>query len=1078
MTSPSQALQDRLSAALAGQYTIERVLGVGGMGTVFLGRDVTLDRPVAIKVISPDVTGSAELRQRFLLEARTVARLRHPNIVSVYSAGESGDLLWFAMEFVPGESLRDRQLREPVLPADDVIAIMHDLALALDDAHAAGIVHRDVKPENILLDRDTGRAMLTDFGVARALSAGDGRLTGVGFVLGSPRYMSPEQAAGDATIDGRSDLYSLGLVAYELLAGHPVVQAETPTAILVKHLTEEATPITQVKADVPPVLASAIMRTLAKKPDERFTRGRALAAALEGRDPDDPSAVGGRRSLGGSKATPAAPTSSARKRLAVTAVVATVAAAGLWFATGREAGAERSANANTWLVAPFELQTSNTSLDWLREGAVNMLGLTLSQWNDLSVVDYERTLDLLSAMGEDDARRVGLDAARQMARRAKAGAVIMGQITTANDSLFVVARRYDVASGTRIDEATVGAPLNGDPRLVFERLSRELLDLAGGPALSLELARQTTESIEAYRLYLDGLRALNRFRLPEADSLFARATTLDSTFALAYYKRALGLGWSNRLDSLYENTAQRAVQHGSRVPPRMREVFAGNLDLARGFLASTSGSTDAARTYWDAAQQRFQTLAASDSTDLDAWYGLADADFHAATGTGLVDPDSITLLLNRSMRAFERTIAIDSSFHLAYQHLVSLYQFAANERGGLVLDSGVLRVRTASMDSARVAQLHRDAQDRSKRFAERWIAEDPDSPQAWQSLLDTYGVMRQFDSAVALIGRARTRPAIYSPSLAIFRGMFRLLQDNPDSLRADLNEMLQRFPAESLGVRTTTPGALMPFVSMTTAGAVGAVGLLDSLVARSVEHSPTFPVLGGSTREIADMYSTAVAVAAGVPMSPAMRTRLTTGIARLSGTGSAGPIMTQFRTQALGVPYSVYLTTRDTTFARTALTWATERGADFFELEALLALERGDSAVARAKRAQIADTVGLRGATLSMGGVRALTRAELLTRLGDTRRAIAIYEIMRPENLQMSMGEPGIALYVRSRLALGRLLEQEGERERALAAYESFERYWRHADPVLQDELREARASMQRLRDAGTTTTIRPRAGS
>jgi eukaryotic-like serine/threonine-protein kinase len=1075
MTSPSQALQDRLSAALAGQYTIERVLGVGGMGTVFLGRDTTLDRPVAIKVISPDVTGSAELRQRFLLEARTVARLRHPNIVSVYSAGESGDLLWFAMEFVPGESLRDRQLREPVLPADDVVAIMHDLALALDDAHVAGIVHRDVKPENILLDRDTGRAMLTDFGVARALSAGDGRLTGVGFVLGSPRYMSPEQAAGDANIDGRSDLYSLGLVAYELLAGHPVVQAETPTAILVKHLTEEATPITQVKADVPPVLASAIMRTLAKKPEERFTRGRALAAALEGRDPDDPSVASGRRSLGTTKSAPAAPAAAGRKRLAGAALVATVAAAGVWFAVGRDAGAEGADNANTWLVAPFELQTSNSSLDWLREGAVNMLGLTLSQWNDLSVVDYERTLDLLRSVSEADQRRLGLDAARQMARQAKAGAVIMGQITTANDSLFVVARRYDVASGDRIEETTAGAPLDSDPRVLFERLARELLDLAGGPALTVELAQQTTASVEAYRLYLEGVRALNGFRLAEADVSFARAIALDSTFALAYYKRALGLGWSNRLDTLYENTAQRAVQFGGRVPPRMREVFAGNLDLARGFLASTSGSADSARRFWDAASQRFQTLATSDSSDLDAWYGLADANYHAATGTGLVDPDSITRLLNRSLTAFERTIAIDSSFHLAYQHLVSLYQFAASERGGLVLDSGVLRVRTDEMDSARVQRLVRDAQERTKRFAERWIAEDPDSPQAWQSLLDTYAVMRQFDSAVALIDRTRTRPTVYSPSLVVYRSLYRLLQERPDSLRADLNEMLQRFPAESLGVRTTTPGALLPFVGMTSASAVGALGLLDSLASRSVEASPTFPRLGGSTREIADFYSTANAVAAGVPMTPTMRTRLTTGITRLSGTG---PLLTAFRTQALGVPYSAYLTTRDTTFARTALTWATERGADFFELEALLALDRGDSSVARAKLAQISDTAGYRGATLGLGGVRALTRAELLTRLGDTRRAIALYEIMRLENLQMNMGEPGITLYVRSRLALGRLLEQEGERERALAAYESFERFWRDADSSLQGELREARASMQRLRDAGTTTTIRPRAGS
>lgn len=1073
MTSPSQALQDRLSAALAGQYAIERVLGVGGMGTVFLARDITLDRPVAIKVIAPDVTGSAELRQRFLLEARTVARLRHPNIVSVYSAGESGDLLWFAMEFVPGESLRDRQLREPVLPADDVRAIMHDLALALDDAHTAGIVHRDVKPENILLDRETGRAMLTDFGVARALSAGDGRLTGAGFVLGSPRYMSPEQAAGDATIDGRSDLYSLGLVAYEMLVGHPVVQAETPTAILVKHLTEEATPLAKVKADVPPVLASTIMRALAKKPEARFTRGRALAAALEGHDPDDPAVAGGRRVLGNSSVPPSTGTSMGGKRVIITAALAAVAAAGVWLVTGRDRDAAQSADANTWLVAPFELQTSNTSLDWLREGAVNMLGLTLSQWNDLHIVDYERTLDLLRTVGEDDRRRLGLDAARQMARRVKAGAVIMGQITSANDSLFVVARRYDVASGTRIDEATVGAPLNGDPRLVFERLSRELLDLAGGPALTLELTKQTTESVEAYRLYLDGLRALNGFKLEEADALFVRALAIDSTFALAYYKRSLGLGWNNQLDSTYAVTAERAVTFGERLPPRLREVMAGNLDLARGFLSVTGGTLDDARTYWASAQRRFQALVTTDSTDLDAWYGLADADFHAATSTNLIAPDSITLLLNRSMRGFERTIAIDSSFHLAYQHLVSLYQIAANDRSGLVLEDGVLRVRTESMDSARVAQLRREAQERSKAFADRWVAQDPNSPQAWQSLLDTYAVMQQFDSAVALIGRARTRPAVYSPAMGFTRPLYRLLLDQPDSVRADLLDVLQRFPAESLGVRSVTPGVLLPLVGITSAGAVGAVHLIDSLVALAEAASPVIPVLGVPTGTTLTWYASAMKLSMGVEATPAVRTTIRRGIELLQGAGERGTFAAQLRTQSLGVPYATYLATRDTTFATAAIAWASDLGGALPELEASLALDRGDTARARTLSAGFSEPAVIRRSTLSYAGLRVHTRADVLRRLGDVRGAIALLEAVIPANFQVNLAEPGVALYARSHLLRGRLYEALGERESAIAAYEQFIRVWRDVDAVLQPQVQEAQAAMQRLRDGGPTRTIR-----
>jgi serine/threonine-protein kinase len=471
MNTPPPDLLERLARALSGQYVVERLLGQGGMGTVFLARDVTLDRPVAIKVISPDVAASAELRQRFLLEARTVARLRHPNIVSVYSAGESDGLLWFAMEFVPGESLRDRLQRDRVVPANVVAAVVHDLAMALDEAHVAGVVHRDVKPENILLDQETGRAMLTDFGVARALSSGDSRLTGAGFVLGSPRYMSPEQAAGEETIDGRSDLYSLGLVAYEMLAGRPTIEAESAGTILIKQITEEPTPLRSLAVDVPDALDTVITRSLRKQPDQRYARGRAMAAVLEGRDEGDLAATsGGRIAAGISRPVPASTSPRARTRVLVGAAAVAAVAVGAFALTSRNSTAA-PANERTWLVAPFELQTGNASLEWLREGAVNMLGLTLSQWNDLSVVDYERTLDLLRNESGDEARRVGLEDARQIARRASAGTVVMGQITTANDSLFVVARRYDVASGERIDEATAGAPLTADPRAVFERIA-------------------------------------------------------------------------------------------------------------------------------------------------------------------------------------------------------------------------------------------------------------------------------------------------------------------------------------------------------------------------------------------------------------------------------------------------------------------------------------------------------------------------------------------------------------------------------------------------------------------------------
>src|SRR5829696_9830590 len=210
VTNPSLSpLLVSLREALAGRYEVERELGAGGMGQVLLGRDIALDRPVAIKVIAPDLASSPASRQRFLREARTVARLRHPNIVAVYAAGEADGLLYFVMEYVEGESLRQMLEREGRVDGPrvaDAVSLLADLARALGYAHAQGVIHRDVKPENVLLDGATGRAMLTDFGVARAFASGndsdgDTVATRTGFVVGSPRYMSPEQAVGERELD-------------------------------------------------------------------------------------------------------------------------------------------------------------------------------------------------------------------------------------------------------------------------------------------------------------------------------------------------------------------------------------------------------------------------------------------------------------------------------------------------------------------------------------------------------------------------------------------------------------------------------------------------------------------------------------------------------------------------------------------------------------------------------------------------------------------------------------------------------------------------------------------------------------
>ncbi len=271
-----------IDSALGGRYRVERELGRGGMGTVYLARDVKLDRPIALKVLPAEFASDPTLRERFLRETRLAASFSHPNIVPVHAVEESDELLAFAMGFVEGESLTERVRRSGPLDPRTTARLLVDIAYALAYAHGRGVVHRDIKPDNIMIERATGRALLMDFGISRTISttveaAG---LTRVGEVVGTPEYMSPEQASGDR-VDGRSDLYSLGLVALFALTGHAPVTGESTHQIIVRQLTEPLPPAATLRADLPAALAQAIDRCVAKDPAARFASAESLVEALD-----------------------------------------------------------------------------------------------------------------------------------------------------------------------------------------------------------------------------------------------------------------------------------------------------------------------------------------------------------------------------------------------------------------------------------------------------------------------------------------------------------------------------------------------------------------------------------------------------------------------------------------------------------------------------------------------------------------------------------------------------------------------------------------------------------------------------
>src|SRR5256885_3290622 len=280
---PEDELGTHVAQVLSANYELEDEVGRGGMGIVYCARDKRLKREIAIKVLPPELSFRADIRQRFLREAEPAAQLNHQNIVPIYTVEERDKLVYFVMAYIKGDTLGVRLQQHGPLPPVEVRRILKEVAEALAYAHNRNVIHRDIKPDNIIIDEETGRAMVTDFGIARALTdMGDSRLTATGMAIGTPAYMSPEQSAGDRAIDGRSDLYSLGVVGYQMLCGQtPFVASNTPS-MLVKHLSERPVPVDERWPDIPPDLSRAAMMCLEKDPTDRFPNAAAFAQALSG----------------------------------------------------------------------------------------------------------------------------------------------------------------------------------------------------------------------------------------------------------------------------------------------------------------------------------------------------------------------------------------------------------------------------------------------------------------------------------------------------------------------------------------------------------------------------------------------------------------------------------------------------------------------------------------------------------------------------------------------------------------------------------------------------------------------------
>jgi tRNA A-37 threonylcarbamoyl transferase component Bud32 len=511
-------LVPRLTSALADRYRIERELGQGGMATVYLAEDVRHRRKVAIKVLHPELSAALG-PERFLREIETTANLRHPHILPLYDSGAVAEFLFYVMPLVEGESLRDRITRERQLPIDDALGIAREVADALGYAHSRGIIHRDIKPENILLEG--GHAVVADFGIARAVSAaGAEQLTRTGMSIGTPSYMSPEQAAGEQNLDGRSDLYALGCVLYEMLGGQPPFTGPTVESLVHQHLMVAPPPITNLRPTVPVSVAGALARTLAKNPADRFNPAAQFVQALS------PDAVA---TLSQHVAAPPASHRSRRVPIGIGAVAVAGIAVAAYLITRAE-GSQVLLEPKRVVVATFENKSGDPALDPLGAMAADWIARGLI---GTGLVDVGGTAADLAARGVTASAQPGHSAIQALARNANAGLVISGAYYAQGDSVLFQADFTDANAGTLVQTvgpvaARASAPLEGVERL-RQRVIGSLGPLVDASLLTLGSVLSRPPSLEAYREFLAGQDLFYRSEA-EAVEHFSRAAAADSTY--------------------------------------------------------------------------------------------------------------------------------------------------------------------------------------------------------------------------------------------------------------------------------------------------------------------------------------------------------------------------------------------------------------------------------------------------------------------------------------------------------------------------------------------------------------------
>jgi len=621
---------ERLRTALADHYIVQREIGRGGMAIVFLTRDLRHDRDVAMKVLRPEFA-MAVSADRFLREIKIEGQLKHPGILPLFDSGDVQGLPYYVMPYVPGGSLHARLLQEPQLPLAEALQITRDVAQALSHAHSLGIVHRDVKPGNILLTEN--HAVLADFGIARAMTqlAGD-QLSDSGLVVGTPEYMSPEQGASHGRVDARSDLYSLACVLYEMLCGEPPFTGPTAQVVIARHMSEPPRSLCLVRSTVPEHIEEAIGIALAKVPSDRF---RSVDEFMEALGPEGERRVARRRAQVARRKT--------LKRAGLLAATAVVASAGIWAVWPKPPRLDP----NKVVLFPLSERGLTNADSGAGYDVAVMLSAALDHARPLKWIDGAPRLAALGRGSQQPAAQLNSIARLQGAGFYMDGAVVHGPL----DSSTVVLRLHDTKGDSLLEQETAAAAsATTSPVQLGLAAVTKLLPVLVDPGRHIDLSALSERKPSATALWIQGEREYRRSHFVRALEFYQRAVAEDSSMALAAVKAAQAAGWIDQREEA-QQLAAVALQRPDLLPLKQRA-------FAQGWHAYLQGNADTAVAW-------LKRALLEDPEWSEGHMALGEVYYHLL-------PDAAQPLDSLAQAEFSRVVQYDSGFAPPLYHLAEI----------------------------------------------------------------------------------------------------------------------------------------------------------------------------------------------------------------------------------------------------------------------------------------------------------------------------------------------------------------------------------------------------------------------